>query len=692
MKKITLSICAVTLLAATSIGQTLDRSIRPKAGPAPEIKLGKTESITLPNGLKVFVVENHKLPALTVSIQLDIKPELEGNMAGYQDIAGELMSSGTKTRTKDQLNAAIDAVGASINASKDVIYGNSLKKHQNTLLELMSDMVINSDFKQAELNKIKTQVLSGLEAAKNEPDAMLNNVTQMVNFGPNHPYGQIATEETVKSITLEKTKQYYQTYFRPNVAYMAIVGDVTMAEIKPLIEKYFGKWQKGNVPVATYATVQKASGSRVALASRDAAVQSVFNVTYPIDLKPGEPDVIKAKVANNILGGGSQGRLFLNLRETHGWTYGSYSTISEDDLAGSFTGYAKCRNVVTDSSIAEVIREMKRLQTETVSEEELRNRITFMTGNFAMGLESPQTVAQYAINIERYKMPKDYYTNYLKNLSAVTAGDVQAMAKKYITPENANIVVVGSEEMAPKLAQFGKVELYDNYGRPAEKKTAAAAPAGVTAKEVMGKYVAAIGGEKAISNIKDIKVVGTVEMQGMKLAFTEVKKTGGMVKKTVDIGGNVIQKMVFDGKKGYNEVQGQKKNLEGEMLAGIQEKSDLQADLHPEKYNKEMTLKGVEKVGDVNAYVIELTGMDGKKSKAYYDVTTGYLVKQIATNKTPEGEASSVFEFSDYREVPGTNGYKMPYSVKLTGVAPMPIATTISTVEVNKGIADSEFQ
>jgi len=692
MKKITLSICALTFFAATSMGQTLDRSIRPKGGPAPEIKLGKTESFTLPNGLKVFVVENHKLPALTVSIQLDIKPELEGSMAGYQDIAGELMSSGTKTRTKDQLNAAIDAVGANINASDDGIYGNSLKKHQKVLLELMSDIVINSDFKQAELDKIKTQMLSGLEAAKNEPDAMLKNVSEVVNYGPNHPYGQVATEATVSSITLAKTKQYFQTYWRPNVAYMAIVGDVTMAEMKPLIEQYFAKWQKANVPVANYSAPPKASGSRVALASRDAAVQSVFNVTYPIDLKPGEPDVIKAKVANSILGGGSQGRLFLNLRETHGWTYGSYSTIKEDDLAGSFTGYAKCRNVVTDSSIAEVIREMKRLQNEPVTDEELRNRITFMTGNFAMGLESPQTVAQYAINIERYKMPKDYYTNYLKNLNAVTVSDVQRMAKKYITPENANIVVVGSEEMAPKLAQFGKVEMYDNYGRPAEKKTSVAVPAGVTAQDVLKKYVAAIGGEKAISGIKDMKVVRSAEMQGMKLSFTEMKKSPGMVKETVEMMGQTVQKMVYDGKKGYNEAQGQKNDLTPEMLAGVAEKADLQAELHPEKYNKEMAVKGIEKVDNMDAYVVEMTGMDGKKSKAYYDVNSGYLVKQTSTNTTPQGEMSSVIEFSDYKEVPGTNGFKMAYTVKLTGVAPMPISTTVSSVDVNKGIADTEFK
>jgi len=688
MKKITLSICALAL-AATAMAQPLDRSIRPKAGPAPEIKLGKTESFTLPNGMRVFVVENHKLPAVTVSIQLDVKPELEGDMAGYEEMVGELISAGTKTRTKDQLNSAIDAIGGRISASSESIFGNSLKKHQTTLLDLMSDMLINADFKQAELDKLKTQAMSGLEAAKNEPDAMLENVTSYINYGPEHPYGQVTTEATVKAITLDRCKKYYETYFRPNVAYMAIVGDVTMAEMKPLIEKYFGKWQKADVPVANYPAAKKGNGTRVGLAARDAAVQSVFNITYPIDLKPGEPDVIKAKVANDILGGGSQGRLFLNLREVHGWTYGSYSGIKQDDVSGSFTAYTKCRNAVTDSAITETIREMNKMQTDLVTNEDLQNHLASMTGSFAMGLESPQTVAQYAINIERYKMPKDYYTNYLKNLNAVTAADVQAVSKKYITPSNANIIVVGSEEMAAKLEKFGKVEMLDNYGRPAAKTTAVAAPAGITAKEVLKKYNDAIGGDKAINGIKDIKTVHTAELQpGMTLSVIEMKKAPGKYKEAVEMMGAVQQKTVLDGAKGYVEAQGQKQPLEGEELEITKERSDIQSNLHPEKFYKNMELKGIEKADGKDVYVVEFTNNNDKKSKQYFDVTTGYLVKRVVSQE----EATITFDFSDYKEVPGANGYKMPYSMKIIGLAPIPVNTVLKTVEINKGIADTEFQ
>ena len=690
MKRITLSILSLALVSSVW-AQTLDRSIRPKAGPAPEIKLGKTESFTLPNGLRVFVVENHKLPTVSASIQLDVKPELEGNKTGYREMMSELLSSGTKTRSNDKLNEEIDFIGARINTSDEGISGSGLKKHQGKLFELMSDIAINADFKQDELDKNIKRSLSALEAAKNEPDAMLENVSAALNFGKGHPYGEVATDATVKNVTLADVKKYYTTYFRPNVAYMAVVGDVTVAEVKPLIEKYFGGWQKATVPVATYSDPTAPSGVSVAFVPREAAVQSVINVTYPIDLKPGTPDVIKARVANSILGGGSNGRLFLNLRERHGWTYGSYSSINQDELKGSFTAYAKARNVVSDSSVNEIIAEMRRMQNEKVGAEELQNHLTNMAGSFAMSLESPSTVAQYAINIERYGMPKDYYQNYLKNLAAVTAEDVQAISRKYISPDKAHIVVVGSkDDVAKTLARFGKVSMYDNYGQPLQETKTAAAPPGMTADAVMKKYIAAIGGEKAITGIKDIKTVakGKVAVQGQEFAMTitEMKKAPSQSKMTVEAMGMVVNKKVLNGDKGYEEQGGQRRDMDAEALASAKEEADIAADLHPEKYGIKRTLKGMDKVNGADAYIMEVMDAKGDKKTEYYDAQSGLLVKVVAAE---EGMVSTV-EYSDYKEVAGSSGYKVPYTVKISA-GPQAVTANTESVEVNKGIPDTEF-
>lgn len=690
MKKITLSILSLAI-ALSSQAQGIDRSIRPKAGPAPEIKLGKTESFTLPNGLKVFVVENHKLPTMSVSIQLDVRPELEGSMAGYSDIVGELLTSGTKTRSKDKLNQEIDFIGATVSAGSEEVSAYGLKKHQNKILELLSDVVMNSDFKQEELDKVKTQTLSGLETQKNDPDAMLDNVTKVLNYSVNHPYGEIPTEQTIKNITLERCKKYYETYFRPNVAYMAVVGDITMAEIKPLIIKYFGGWQKAEVPVAMYSQPSAPLSPKVAFVQRDGAVQSVINVTAPIELKPGSSDEFAAKVANTVLGGGSQGRLFLNLREKHGWTYGSYSSLNSDLLVGSFTAYAKCRNAVTDSSVSELLSEMNRLQSEPVDAASLQNTISYMSGGFAIGLESPQRVAQYAINTELYKLPKDYYQNYLKSLSAVTAADVQAAAKKYMGTKNINIIVVGNkDEVAKKLATYAKngiISYYDNYGNPVKVSETRSA-GNKTADEVMKAYVAALGGENAIKSIKDMKTVAKGSTQGAVITVMTWKKHPGKVKLVVngEFNGNTVnlQRLVLNGDKGYREAQGNKAKLEGKDLAQAKEQADIQYELHPEQYGHKRTIKGIGSVNGADAYIIETDEGNGEKKTEYYDVASGLLVKEISTE---EGATSSI-EFSDYKDVSG--GYKMPHTFKQSGPQGT-IEFKVTSVEVNKNIPDTEF-
>ncbi len=698
MKKITLSIFTLALITS-GWAQTLDRSIKPKPGPAPEIKLGKSESFTLPNGLQVFVVENHKLPTIECNIEFATRPELQGDMAGYRDMMSELLLSGTTTRSKDQLNAAIDQMGASINVSDQGLSGGGLKKYSEKIFDLMADIAMNAVISKDELEKEKTKVISELQTTKNQPDAMVKNVSAFVNFGKNHPNGEIPNEETIKKITLEKCNSYYKTYFRPNVAYMAIVGDMTLAEVKPMIEKYFGKWEKRDVPVATYS-IPGLSGNdgtkltKVDFAPRTGAVQSVVSVTYPIDLQPGSADVIKARVTNTVLGGGSQGRLFLDLREKHGWTYGAYSSIDADELGGSFSATVKCRNIVSDSAVGAILDEMNMMQTEKVSDTTLQNAINYLSGNFAIGLEDPNRVAQFAINIERYHMPKDYYQNYLKNLSAVTADDVMAISKKYIRPKNANIVVAGSkEEVAEKLARFsadGKVDYYDYSGKPITASAIAAAPAGITADDIIKKHIAAIGGEAAFKSLKDLKITSSSSMQGMPLTVSEFKKAPNMYKMSVDASINgqkmTVQKQVFNGTKGYMEIQGQKKDLSGDDLNEIMEQADMSAEFHPEKFGIKRTLKGLEDVNGNKAYVMDVVNAKGKKSVEYYDATTNMLIRKVQG----EGEALQTSDYSDYRDVPGTNGYKVPYKVVETAGG-QSFTAEVSTVEINKGIADTEF-
>jgi hypothetical protein len=424
-------------------------------------------------------------------------------------------------------------------------------------------------------------------------------------------------------------------------------------------------------------------------------VQSVVNVTYPIDLKPGTDDVIKAKVANTILGGGSQGRLFTNIREKHGWGYGSYSTIREDEIGGTFAATLKVKNNVTDSALEALLNEMRIIRTERVNDTSLHNTINYLSGNFAISLEDPKRIAQFAINIERYHMPKDYYKNYLKNLSAVTVEDVITSANKYIRPDNANIVVAGSkDDVAAKLARFsanGKIDYYDYTGKPMSESPTMPVPAGMTAEQVFKKYIEAMGGEKAINGLKDIKITGVSVMRGTPLTITEMKKAPNMWKQSIEVSmagrSMVVQKQVYDGTKGYQEQQGKKADITGDDLEELKMEADIAMDLHPEKYGIKRTLKGMENINGSNTYKIEAIDAHGKKSTEYYDAASGLLVKKIQG----EGEKMQSSEYADYKEVPGTNGYKIPFKVTETAGGES-FSETVTSVEANTGIADSEFK
>jgi predicted Zn-dependent peptidase len=697
MKKILSILSAALLLTSVVSAQKLDRSKRPAPGAAPEIKLGEMQSFTLENGLKVFVVENHKLPKVAFSLSLDFDPIMEGDMVGYTSMAGELLSRGTKNRTKDEFNQQIDFIGADFYPSANGIYAGALKKHQEKLLDIMSDVVMNADFKQEELDKIKKQTLSGLQSSKDNPDEIASNVRSVLVYGNNHPYGEITTEETVEAITLEKCNEYYKTFFKPNVAYMAVVGDITLAEAKPLIEKYFAKWGKGEVPTNKYRTPLAPNETKVAFVHKEGSTQSVINITYPINLKQNSPDVIKAKVLNTILGGGMTGRLFMNLREGHGYTYGAYSSLSSDELVGSFNAYAKVRNEVTDSAIFEFNNELKRIATENVTADELQSVKNYMTGTFAYTLQDPQTIARFAINTVKYNLPKDYYANYLKNVAAVTIEDVKAMAEKYIKPDNAHIIIVGDKSVAENVAKFSageKVDFYDTYGNDYVEALKPAGE-GVTAQTVLDKAILAKYGmpkgkalDKKLGKIKDLTVKMNASVQGQSISITRYQKAPNKFAMVMAMGTMVVQKQTFNGTEAKVSGMQGNKTLEGDELEEMKLSSVMFDDVKDTKHT--FTLLGIEPIDGKDAYKMEKVAPTGSKETEWYDVESGLPVKAMQVKESEEMEGSMVITstFSDYKEV---NGIKFAHKIA-QNFGPQALDMEVLSIEFNTKVSDDTFE
>lgn len=665
--------------------EKLDRSIRPKPGAAPQINIGKYESFTLDNGLKVFVVSNNKIPRVSYSLIIDYTPVNAGPDAGIADITGDMLRTGTKKYTKDQLDEEIDFIGASIYTNATGLYASGLTKNKEKLLELMSEILLNPVFDTAELAKIQTRYLSNLEAASTEPSAISERINQVLLYGEQHPYGEIETEKSINNISADKCREFYNTFFRPQLAYLAVVGDITFEEAKADIQKYFSTWQKSDLTKKELNFPKQPDSKIIAIVDRPDAVQTNLTVSYPVNLKPGTPDVLKAVVTNTILGGGTF-RLYKNLRETNAFTYGAYSRLSSDQYAGKFEASTEVRNSVTDSALNEILNEMKRIREEIVPLDELSLAKNYIAGNFALSLENPQTVANFAINAARYNMPADYYPNYLQNLAAVNAEDVKTMAGKYILPENTYIVAVGkAAEIAPKLQPFGRnnqVRYYDFNGEQYDpNKKLKEAPAGMTAEAVNSAYIAAIGGEKELSKIKDITLNATTSMQGMTIGFDIYRKAPDKYMMKIGAGEMVFQQIVFDGTNAHmvSPMGGENKQLEGAELEDMKFEAQLNPELKYEELGIKLKLDGIEQIGQTEAYKVTLTKPSGKTSTRYFETKTNLLIKEVSDQGS--------IEYSDYREV---GKLKFPYKMAQSGGG-QSIDLNVISVKINSKLSDDLF-
>lgn len=682
MKKI-FSYAFVSFVFILAVSAQVDRSQRPEPGPAPTIQLGEFESFTMENGLQVIVVENRKVPVVSFQLTLDIKPVLEGDAKGYVNFAGQLMREGTVNRSKQEIDEGVDFIGANLSTYSTGMFASSLTRHKGDLLELMSDVLLNPTFPEDELQSRIVQARSGLQTIKTDGGAIANNLATSQIYGPDHPYGEIVTEETLDNVTVDLLKDYYNTYFRPNVAYMVIVGDIDLAESREIMNKYFSQWERAEVPQQTYPTPMPPQGKRVAFAERVGASQSVVIIGHPLELTPGHPDAIKADVMNSILGGGVfSGRLMQNLREDKGYTYGARSSIVTNPVVGRFQARTEVRNSVTDSTVVEILYEMNRLIQEPVDENILQLVKNYMNGSFARSLENPRTIANFALNIKRYNLPEDYYATYLEKLSAVTVEEVQQMAAKYLKPENVIIAVSGNKDEVPEtltaFAATGEVEMFDAFGRPLDPD--ALRPANVTLEEVINDYFEAVGGKENFKSMNDITQVMKTTMMGMELTITSYQKAPNKLRIETSMGGNVMSTQLFDGEKAIVvSPMGTQEFTQGTEFEMMKMQSILNLELNYKEHGIEKTLLGIETVEGQDAYKVEVVSPNGDKSTEYYAVDSGLKIR----TETAQGFA----RISEYRPV---GDILLPHRIEQQA-GPQMLELDIVEVKVNTNLEDTRF-
>ncbi|HEA29827.1 MAG TPA: insulinase family protein [Leeuwenhoekiella sp.] len=689
MKNILFSLLFISSLAATA---QIDRSVQPKPGPAPEINIGTPKTFSLDNGLQVIVVENHKLPRVAYNLSLDNPPVAEGDITGVSSIMSGMLGKGSKKTPKNEYNEEVDYLGASMSFSAGGAYANGLSKYSDRILELMAEAAIHPNFTQEEFETEKTKEKENLKSSEKSVSRVAAVVSQSLAYGKNTANGEFETQESLDNVKLEDVQHFYAKNFLPNNAYLVIVGDVKYKKIKKQVKNDFKDWQNGTAPENNVASAENLDNLSINFVDMDNAVQSEVIVENIVNLKMSDSDYFPAIIANQILGGGGEARLFQNLREDKGYTYGAYSSLGNSKFGPSlFSASASVRNIVTDSSVVAFLEEIQDFRQQEIADVDLKNAKARYVGNFVRSLEQPSTIATFALNIETENLPDDFYKTYLSKVNAVTIEQVQAAAKKYFMLDNARIVVVGKgREVLDNLqkVQFnGKnipVSYYDDEANEVEKPNyESKIPEGVTVASVLNKYIEAIGGEEKLKAVNSMIMKAGAEVQGMKLSMEMKKSNKNQFLQEISMMGNVMSKQVFDGTTGYILAQGQKMDLTDEQLTAVKNEAVLFPELDY-LAAANTTLEGTQKVEGKEAYMIKVSDIKTN----FYDAESGLKIKEETVMEANGKSMTQALEMSNYQE---EEGVMFPFTLS-TSFGPQKVDFKVSEIMLNKEIKDTDFE
>jgi len=466
-------ICLLLILIMTNTliaqDEMLDRTKPPKAGPPKDVQFPDYFDTTLPSGINVLVIENGKIPAVSVRLVFkDAGSYFDGDKFGLASITAELLNKGTKNRKATQIAEEIDFLGGSLSSGSDwdgsYVSLSLLKKHLDKGIDVLADVVLNPTFEEDEISRVKEQRISSILQGKDDAGNLSDKKFSKVVFG-SHPYANPSegTEESVKSLSRGDFENFYIKHYVPGNLILAFVGDITKEEAINIVNDKFSNWikdasNKGDIKLFM---IDDTKPNSVYIVNKPGAVQSSLRIGH-IGIARNNPDFIAVTVMNTILGGYFGSRINYNLREKHGFTYGARSNFSPRIYPGDFSVDADVRNEVTDTSISLIIEELKRIIAEEVTDEELQTVKNYLTGVFPLQLETANAVASRVINLKLYNLRKDYYNKYISSINSLTKQDILNAAKKYIHPGNLFIVASGdANAIKDKLKKFGKVQIFD---------------------------------------------------------------------------------------------------------------------------------------------------------------------------------------------------------------------------------------
>jgi len=476
-------IVAVLALQGSIAGQTQAPPAPPAApqfkGKAPvssdviKVKLPRAQETQLSNGAYLMVLEDHRVP----SVQFEI---IMIGAGGYYDPAGlpgladttaSLMDEGTTTKSSEEIARALDTMAASVSVSANegsqiaTVTGSALTDQFDAVLALASDILLNPSFPEKEIGLYKVRTRAALEEQRSDPDFLRQERYSKAVYG-SHPASSVGvTRDSLEKITRETLVGFHKSNYVPDHAIIGVSGDITLAEARTKFEAALKGWVRSGKPLPGVTDPPDHGPTKISLVDRPASVQTAF-MLGELAINRAHPDYEAMVVMNQILGG-SNGRLYRELRERRGYTYGVYSYTRLLRYTGDWRAQMDVRTDVTEASLRDLLAEVERMRNEPVPDGEFKDAQRSLTASFALSLEDPAALLNLYIVRQLYRFPVDYWDRYTDRIAAVTPAQVQAVARKYLDGKRLQIVAVGdAAKIAPALRSFGPVEVFDDEGKP----------------------------------------------------------------------------------------------------------------------------------------------------------------------------------------------------------------------------------
>jgi zinc protease len=437
------------------------------------VQLPRPKIETLPNGLTVTLQEDHKLP--TIAFTMWIRPGQladPANLPGLASFTAGMLREGTERRTSAQIAQEVDQLGASLEASSrfgasyTAVDASGLINSAPQILELMSDVVLHPAFSSNELEKYKQREEAGLEERLANPNFLGQQAFRRVLYGDTPMAVTSPTKESIGKLNVEDLKRFHDQHFVPGNTILGVTGDFKTAEMKAMVEKYFGAWKGAAEAPLSFPAAVSPQPAKITLVNRPDSVQT-YLVGGNRAIRRADPDYYGLAVMNQIEGGGPQARLFLDLREEHSLTYGSYSGVNADIYPGDWGAFAPVRTKVTGDAMERFVYEFKRLNNEPVAQGELDEAHRAIIASFALSLEQPAQILDSWLTVQHFGLPTDYWDKYPDHIAAVDAASVQAMAKRFVDLNHMQWVAVGDrKQIQDALAKYGPVTVVDVNGKP----------------------------------------------------------------------------------------------------------------------------------------------------------------------------------------------------------------------------------